>query len=363
MSTILFNQKTQRNSNVELLRIIAMFMIVLSHICVHSNFQTGAMPFSFNKLFLQFGTLGNLGTDIFIIITGYFLCTSAFKPNNLIKLHNQVWFYSVISFLIFLFCFNYNYTFEEYLMVFLPTIFKEYWFFSAYFILFIFSPFINMFLQTLDQNKHTIFLGLAILLWVVIPTFTKQPMFAGDLILFLLLYSIGAYLKFYPQNVFNNFNVRLGVTIISILLLFLSTTIIDLVAIKFNSLSNQGLLFYNKNSLLTLFGAIGLCSLAIYAKPNYSTFINKLGGCTFGVYLIHENFAFREVVWKQILNLPQFSQSIFLPLIILLVAIGVYAVCTMIEFIRQKTISKPMQEISEKIVYKIKDLFLRLIQK
>ena len=362
MNTLYSTQK-QRNSNIELLRIVAMFMIVLSHICVHSDFHTSSLPFSFNKLFLQFGTLGNLGTDIFIIITGYFLCTSAFKLKNIIKLHNQVWFYSIVCFFVFYFCFNYNYSAEEYLMVFLPTIYKEYWFFSAYFILFIFSPFINKFLLTLNQKNYKIFLTISIVLWVIIPTFTDQTMYANDIILFLLLYSIGAYFKLYPQNVFQKFNVRLSISIVSLFLIFFSTTIINLLAIKFTSMSGLGLLFYDKNSILTLLCATGLCSLAIYAKPNYNKFINKLGSCTFGIYLIHDNFAFREVVWKQVLFLPQYSHLILLPLIIILTATVVFIICSIIELIRQKTIAKPMLELSTKFVYKIENLFNRLIKK
>jgi len=89
-----------RNSAIELLRIIAMLFIVLSHFCVHSNFNLSQMPFSFNKTILQWGALGNLGVDIFMIISGFFLCKSKLKTKSISKLLTQVWFYSVFLFFI-----------------------------------------------------------------------------------------------------------------------------------------------------------------------------------------------------------------------------------------------------------------------
>ena len=62
-------QKQQRNSSIELLRIVAMLFIVLSHLCVHNGVDVNALPYSFNKIFLQCGILGNIGVNVFVIIT------------------------------------------------------------------------------------------------------------------------------------------------------------------------------------------------------------------------------------------------------------------------------------------------------
>ena len=65
---------TRRNSAVETLRIFAMALIVLSHACVHSRFDLSSMGFGFNRLFVQWGCLGDLGVILFVLISGYFLC-------------------------------------------------------------------------------------------------------------------------------------------------------------------------------------------------------------------------------------------------------------------------------------------------
>ena len=90
--------KTPRNSSVELLRILAMGMIVLSHICCHSGFDYTYSLLSLNRLFVQFGLLGDLGVAVFLLISGYF--RSGFRTRALSRLLTQVWFYSVSLFLV-----------------------------------------------------------------------------------------------------------------------------------------------------------------------------------------------------------------------------------------------------------------------
>lgn len=59
-----------RNSNVETLRIFEMFCIVISHSSVHGKFIN--IECVVNNFFLDFMKLGNLGVDVFVIISGCF---------------------------------------------------------------------------------------------------------------------------------------------------------------------------------------------------------------------------------------------------------------------------------------------------
>ena len=53
-------------------------------------------PLSGNLFFLQFFYMfGKLGVNLFVFITGFFLCDKEFKLNKLIRLELLVIFYSV----------------------------------------------------------------------------------------------------------------------------------------------------------------------------------------------------------------------------------------------------------------------------
>ena len=70
-----------RQSNIELLRIIAMMFIILYHIAFHGNWDDGSIfwpdEITFNVLFLQsILPFGKIGVNIFVLISGYFLINS-----------------------------------------------------------------------------------------------------------------------------------------------------------------------------------------------------------------------------------------------------------------------------------------------
>ena len=78
---------TKRNTNIEILRIIAILLIVISHDSVHNVTNVKEVSFGINKILLQMMTLGNLGSELFMLITGYYLINSSkVKLSKLINL-------------------------------------------------------------------------------------------------------------------------------------------------------------------------------------------------------------------------------------------------------------------------------------
>ena len=354
-------EKQQRNSSVELLRIVAMLFIVLSHLCVHNGIVLNTMPLSVNKIFMQWGTLGNLGVDIFVIITGYFVSTKSFSAKRLSTLLSQVWFYSIVLALAIFFAFDINLGLKDILRVILPTVFVEYWFFTAYIVLVFISPFLNILIENLSRVNFLRFLLSLIALWVVIPTFTTKNMYGSEIPQFILLYLIGAYFKKYPDNLFAKKRVRVFVTAVCWSLLLLSTVCINLLSSMLSSaLSAYGAYFFARNSLLIVGIAVGMFAIACYGKPFTNRFINTVSSCTFGVYLIHDNPLVRQVLWTRIFNIKEiYNSSLFIPYAFLIV-LTVFLACTLIEFLRLKTVAKPFSSLIEKIIQFIVRKFLDL---
>ena len=94
------NIATQRQSNIELLRVISMFMVLLGHYYVLSYFDSGN-TISFNLLGMQFlGAWSKVAVDIFVIITGYFLVNQIFRWNKVLKLLSCTYFWGIIILLL-----------------------------------------------------------------------------------------------------------------------------------------------------------------------------------------------------------------------------------------------------------------------
>lgn len=343
-------QKPPRNSAVELLRILAMGMIVLSHICVHSGFDSTYSLLTVNRLFVQFGYLGNLGVVLFLMISGYFQCTSGFRPRAVVRLLAQVWFYSVALFLVCRFLFGCSYTADMLLQVFFPTIFQEYWFFTAYIVLLLLSPFLNIMIRNLTRQQFQTMLALMILLWSAIPTLTKQSMYAAEIPQFLLYYCLGAYFRLYPDTVFQKTLLRRFAAVGAFLVLYGLTVIFGYCERFTPEAFGASTRFYDRNSLLILLAAVGLFTLAIYSKPFTSRLVNTIGSCTFGVYLIHDHPVVRSLLWKNWLHWgAYFTSGSFIPRLILSVLL-VFLLCTLVEWLRQKTVAKPLEQLVERLL-------------
>ena len=66
------HKKKDRDSNMELLRIIAMLLIVISHYAVHGVGNTALGYEVYGKSIEFFRFFGNLGVNLFILISGFY---------------------------------------------------------------------------------------------------------------------------------------------------------------------------------------------------------------------------------------------------------------------------------------------------
>ena len=93
----------QRQSNFELLRIILMLAIIAHHFVVNSGIADYFQVHSYKTLYLiLFGMWGKTAINVFVLITGYFMCKSEFKWMKVLKLFLEVKFYKILLFIVFI---------------------------------------------------------------------------------------------------------------------------------------------------------------------------------------------------------------------------------------------------------------------
>lgn len=121
-----------RNSNFELLRIVCMLLIVLSHIDTQHrgemNFQS--LDYLVDFIVLHFACVA---VNSFVLISGYW--GIHFKFQKLLKLNTQTLFYSLAIFLFTLWLGWHSFSFTKDIGVFLPIFSKQYWFITVYYTL------------------------------------------------------------------------------------------------------------------------------------------------------------------------------------------------------------------------------------
>ena len=190
----------KRIVGIDLARILAMFMIMNYHILMYGSWMTSKHTSFGNKVFGEFAiALTVISVDIFAIISGYVGLYSRHRISRLLDLWFQVIFYSwlVLGF----FYFFRNNLLNQQLIIhnFFPTLFKGYWYWNGYIVLFAFSPLISQGLKSITKNQ---FRNLIILLFVLTSCLTVNPHY--DLfnlglgysgLWLMVLYVYGAYFK------------------------------------------------------------------------------------------------------------------------------------------------------------------------
>lgn len=332
----------ERNSNIEALRVLAMVFIVISHYSVHGSIKSMDLEFGFNKFLIDSTNYGLIGVAIFVMITGYYLIESEFKVKRVVNIVLQTLFYTMGLFVIFCIFDNDNFSVINLFKNMFPVIGQRYWFVTNYVILCFLSPFINKMLNIINRKQFILLLIVITFYFIIAPSFfdLESIEITGKLGAIVVFYIFGAYLRKYPDNIFANKSRALIISVATFILLELSAIAIDVVGERFSAFYGKASKFYTINSILVLLLALGLLSFCINKTPKYSRLVNTLGGCTFGVYLIHDNNYMREYLWGNIFDNSKYAESNYLIVHFFLSVSIVYVACTVIEYIRKYVLEK-----------------------
>lgn len=356
-----------RKSNIEWLRIFCMTLIVAYHYAIYSKF-TFDNGITINKMIIQFLSIGGeIGVNCFILISGYFLVDSQFKTKKVVKIILETVTYSIIFLIMFNVANAENITLTEYKKSIMPVTFSLYWFITAYIILYIFSPYINKLLNTLEKVDTIKLILMLVVIESIIPTIFNVNRHFSHILWFITLYIMGAYLKRNPIKVDNR--KVIATSIILYLSIFISILIFDLISLKIEIFKGHELYFLKRNSILTLITSVTIFLSFVNLKVKENKIINKIASTMLGVYIIHENVFVRKILWCKVFKSNLYVSSNFLIVNAIFSITFTMIICVLIDLIRRKTIEKVeiklFDNISEiflntKICKKIKKQFNRI---
>lgn len=347
-----------RNSKLEILRIISIIFIVLSHYVVHSGFNVHDLPLGINRAILEFCILGNIGTMLFVLISGYFLINSnKVKLKKIVHFILQVVFYSVFLYLFVIVINKEFFKIKDFILNLFPITFKRYWFATVYFIIYLFHPFINKFLNSLSRKEYINYLTISIFIFFVLSTITTMDYYGNEIIRFIILYSIGAYMSKYSDNYFYQKKNSIKNFILSSFLIMISIILFDYIGVKVHFFSSHSTYFLNIYSFLALLLSVSLFGCFSQMKPNSNKFINYISSLVFGIYLISDNKYLREIIWCNLLNNKNYFLSNYLIIHIIASILVISFICLFIEGVRkkifEKTIFSWLDNITEKVQLKL----------
>lgn len=118
--------------------------------------------------------------------------------------------------------------------------------------------------------------------------------------------------------------------------------------------------FYSRSSIFSILLAASLLAIFIDMPVKTNKLTNAIGGSTFGVYLIHDNYLIRDFLWKNIFNNSHYANSKLLIIHFITSVLIVFVVCAIIEFSRKQLTNNYLTKLTNALVAKFYDKFPKL---
>jgi surface polysaccharide O-acyltransferase-like enzyme len=212
------SNKKQRESNIELLRIISMLIIVIYHFLIHSIIPNSP---ELNYITKPLITVLHIGVICFVLISGYWGIKFSLKS------FTKIFFYcSFYSILIYLFGVLLNpelFSIKNSIKSLFPI---QWWFIPVYLCLFLLTPIINTQLKTANKSTKIFTIILLIIISFGFGQFVPSLSGGKNPINFILIYYLGNYLRTelntYKLNIKKIIFLYLGCNIILFTIIFLA---------------------------------------------------------------------------------------------------------------------------------------------
>lgn len=338
--------KKKRLSQFELLRIMAMFLIVQAHSIGHGVLDISPSiqithPLS-TSISLTLG-LGGIGVYIFVLISGYFLIDSHIKFEKVIRFWLPIFFWSIILF-VSIGVPNNCFSIKNLIKSMFPILFNQYWFMTVYFVMYISVPLLNVVVKWLDSKKKIIYfmiLGLIAFLGESPFLLGGPTQIGARIVTFYFIYCIGGLIRKYKllqnKSIVKKSNRSLLYLFgIEIFLIFILTFVSA--HMRYTSLLSLARdLAFSPWTLFLVMEAIGIFIWLGSKSISYNPVINKIASTTFGIYLISDNNYLRNILWKNILhmNIVIYKNPLIIIIYIFVSSVIVFIISSCLEYLRK----------------------------
>lgn len=322
---------------VDLFKALAMFLVVLLHInTVGGVFAAAPAGTAAWLISDALQSASYCCVNCFALATGFLMAERPFRVGRIVPQWLQAAFYSLLSALLCLIVFPGSIGIKDFAGAFLPVLTGKYWYFTAYFVLFFFTPFLNSMLSALQRRGRLSLLAALFVFMSLIPTLIPMsviPLSGGYCVFWLaVMYIFGAVIKLERLYRLASKRIFMLVYCASVLLILAWRAL----RCYLFAAEDNILLSYISPAVLLCSAAL-LCAFAnLHVGGKHRRLAVFLSSTSFGVYLIHTcGFVWDNYFVDGFVQMAQLPAALLLPAEVV-AALGIYAACSIIEYIRQK---------------------------
>ena len=318
-----------------------MIMIPILHILGHGGILEQSKSFSYHYMVAWFIEIASYcSVNIYALITGLVFYGKKTKISNLMYLYLQVIFYTVIITAVYMVCHPKMVDIKILIKAIFPFAYNTYWYFSAYFCLFFFIPYLNGMVDNFSQKKMKNLILLSFIIFSILPTLFQYD-FGGTIygysfLWLAILYTLGAYIKKYGVWSLTRNRKYILFYFCCAIITWMVKMIIELITKLLFGKSIEGNVLVSYTSPTIILCSV--CLLLFFANfkcgDKMKKFISFFSPLSFGVYLLHEEPLIREsLINNRFADLLKYSPLIMI-FGILISAIGIWLVGSLVDIIR-----------------------------
>lgn len=337
--------ENKRMANLELLRCVAMMMVIVLHYLGKGGLLanlTGESPGSVGTAAWLLEAFCIVAVNLYMLISGYFLCMSSFKLSRLLQLLLQVWLYSVAFGIIGAATGIIRETAVDthyFLTLIFPVSMEHYWFLTAYVFLYLLLPFVGMAVKRMSRQQLQLAIALLLIAFCVLksilPLRLETDRKGYDCLWYLCVFLTAAYMRRFGVAFLRRKGRALGLYVACCLLALAGTAILGFIYLRTGSLRRMTGMCMEYNHILPFLAALGLFGFfeGLEIKGKTADVINRIAPYTLGVYLLHENLGLRYT-WQSWLGAERISNPGELLLWTLLAVVVVFCAGILTDMLR-----------------------------
>lgn len=306
-----------RDSGIELLKIFAIFVIVINHTVQSLTNEAYNIPNNgfvidisrattniqciLLQIFRHFGVLGN---SVFFICSAWFLLKSKnWNKKKWLFMVIEIWVVSIVIFIITYIILHGNISIGIIISSLFPTTFGNNWYMTCYLLFYPIHPILNSIVNMMNQRQLFRSTLVMVFLYVFMNFINCSCFFSSAIILWITIYFAIAYMQKYLMSFVDNIRENIILFIIGVIGFIGIILITDICGLYSQVLSDKVMRWVNNCNPFLLAMSIAMFNIArnIHFKNRFINYISKL---SLLIYIIHENIIlrtyFRPAMWNYV---------------------------------------------------------------
>ena len=362
----------ERESGIEALKIIAIVLIVISHVAqtalegphvaqtIDLSHGTDNLQYLLLVIFFHFGRWGNI---IFFTCSAWFLLSSdRFDKRKWFFMLFEIWTISVLILAASFYFVKDVVSIKDIIKSFFPTYFNNNWYLTCYLLFYPLHSVLNGIINRMDKIALFRFSVALFCLYLVLP-FAKGSFFGSKIIYWIAMYFAIAYCKRYLSRSTDSLSLNVVIMAVSILCFIGSVVITNALCRRFSFFTGQILHWNADNNPFLFVLAFSMLQVARHIKFR-NIAINYISGLSMLIYILHENIILRTYFRPQIINeiYARFGYDHIAGWVVC-VALVLFVACVMVAAVYRETLQKYVRTAGDLLFSALRRLWLAVERK